>query len=438
MDTRAFFRILPQFLVLFPSAASCYFSAHHQMRFSVRTTALLCGAVLVPCALGGTWLCCVFSLDANVLLLPMLAIYFFLFRHTVALSLPKALSIYTGVCAVQSFPSNFATMLDAYLYPDGNPALFSTEAGVFQLLLACAIAAAAAYPSIHSLADVVDQLDVPPVWYILSGISIFFLAFNLFIGPVSYTTLRVGRIGYLFPTVEAGALGLLVMIYLLFYRASFILLAHSQLKERAHLLEMQARQYKILQTYLRETARLRHDFRHSARLLASLAEKGDLDSIRAHLAAYVGQLNPPAPAVYCQNAALNALFSYYHELAGKAHTRTDWRLELPNPLTFSELDLAALFGNLIENALEGCQRVPEKERYFCLTTELCRNGDLYIVSTNRFDGRVLKGKNGYLSTKRDGSGIGLASITAVAEKYRGATRVSHSSTEFFVDIVLRG
>lgn len=75
-------------------------------------------------------------------------------------------------------------------------------------------------------------------------------------------------------------------------------------------------------------------------------------------------------------------------------------------------------------------------RYFSLTAEVHRGSRLYIVSTNSFDGKVKRGKHGYLSTKHSGAGTGLASIAAVADKYGGSMRAQSSEKEFCVDAVL--
>lgn len=437
MNAHSFFCALPQFLVLFPSAASCYFSVAHQMRFSVRKTALLCSAVLVPFTLIGAYVCGTYHLDMNLLGLPALILFYFLFRQTVTASTPKALAVYVGVCAVQSFPAQLAYALDAHLHPDSGAASLSTAAAMFQFALSCLIVGAAAYPAIYLFSHRVDQLDVPSIWYTLIGISGIFLVYNILSIPRSYQTLHAGRLRYLFPLLEVCFLVLLTTIYLLFYRASAIILEWASLKERTYLLETQARQYGALREHLRETARLRHDFRHSVHLLAGLAQKGDLEKLRAYLTEYEGQLAEGTPVNYCASDALNALFGYYKTCADEAHIETDWRIALPDPPGYSELDLAALFGNLLENGIAGCCRAPEGRRYFYVTSQVRRDGALYIVSTNSFDGTVLKGREGYLSTRHAGPGLGLASIRAVAEKYGGSARFSHNGTEFFVDVVLQ-
>lgn len=268
-------------------------------------------------------------------------------------------------------------------------------------------------------------------------LSSVFLSFNVLAVPRSYATIHTGRMYMLFIAFEAGAMAVLVGSYVLFYRGASLILEHAELKQHSQLLEMQSRQYLALQEHICQTAKLRHDFRHSLRLLASLAEQGDTGSIRTHIAEYETMLDSYAIVNYCKNAALNALFSYYREMADAAGIDTDWNIELPEPLPFSEFDMTGLFGNLMENAIAGCRTLPEGSRYFCLTAEVRHGNRLYVVSTNSFDGKVRAGEEGYRSTRHGGMGIGLASMTAAAEKYGGSVRASNSDREFFVDIVLK-
>lgn len=437
MDMERLFSVLPQFLVLLPSAASCYFTMRNQTRYSLPKTALICLAAIFPYSILAALLCAAFPIDANLVFLPSLIAFFFVFRYTVTASLPKCLAIYVGVCAVQTFPAQFAYAFDAFLHPASGAADFSVEAAIFQLGLSCLVAAAFAWPACRLFFRVVDCLDIPKIWYATVLLSSVFLIFNIISVPQSYRTLYAGRMFFLFLLLEGCMLAILTAIYVLFYLGTTIMLEHAELKEHTHLLEMQSRQYRALQEHMRQTTQLRHDFRHSVHLLTSLAEKGDIDSIRAYLAGYETHFTENIPVNYCANAALNALFGYYYEMAASAGIDTDWHIELPEPLPATELDMVSLFGNLMENAIDGCRTVPDGRRYFCLTTQIRHGNSLYIVSTNSFDGRVRKDKDGYRSTKHSGNGIGLAAIAAAAEKYGGSAQASNSDTEFFVDVVLK-
>lgn len=437
MDMNRYLSALLQFLILLPAAASCYFTMKNQMRYTLLKTATLCTAVLLPYSLLGSWLCTILRIGVNAIFLSSLVLFFFLYRRTVTANLPKCLAVYVGVCAVQSFPAQFAYSFDAFLHPASGAADFSPEAALFQFGLSCLVAAAFIWPACQRFFWIVDCLDIPKIWYTTVALSSLFLAYNILAVPQSYSTLHVGRIFFIFPLLEGGALAVLISIYLLFYHGTTVILEHAKLKERTQLLEMQSHQYRALQEHMRQTARLRHDFRHSLYLLSTLAEKGDISGIRTHLAEYEISLAEDTSQNYCTNAALNALFSYYHEMAVSAGIDMDWHIELPDPLPATELDMVSLLGNLMENAIDGCLTIPEGRRYFCLTMEIRHGNRLYIVSTNSFDGKVRKGKDNYRSTKHSGNGIGLAAITAAAEKYGGSAQASNSESEFFVDVVLK-
>lgn len=437
MDTYKFLSILLRLFILLPGAASCYLSVKTQMRFSPAKTATLCMIVIVPYSFATASLCVLFSINVNTILFPSLVLFFFLYHRMVVLDLPRALAIYVGVCAIETFPAQFACAFDAFLHPTSGAADLSPEAALFQLGLSCLLFVAFFFPATRHFSWTVDSLNSPKIWYSTVVLSSVFLTFNVLATPRSYTTIHTGRMYGLFLAFEIGALAVLVGIYVLFYWSAALILEQEELKERSRLLEIQSRQYLVLQEHIRLTAKLRHDFRHSIRLLATLAEQGDTSSIRAHIAEYETNLDSHSIPNYCKNAALNALFGYYQEMADAAGINTNWNIKLPEPLPFSELDMTGLFGNLMENAIAGCQTLPKESRYFCLTTEIRHGNRLYVVSTNSFDGKVRKGKNKYYSTKHGRTGIGLASISAVSEKYGGLTKVSNNNKEFFVDVVLK-
>ena len=437
MEINRWLSALPQFLVLLPSVASCYYTMKNQLRFTLRKTVILCVAVLLPYSILCSCFCARFGVEVRLIFLLSLVLLFFLFRRTVVSDLPRCLAIYVGVCAVQAFPAQFAYALDAFLHPASGAADFSVEAAFFELGLSCFIAAAFAWPACRYFFQIVDSLDLPVIWYSTIALSTVFLVFNIIAVPKSYDTLHTGRMFHLFLLLEGCLLAILVSIYLLFYWGTSVILEHAELKKRTQLFEMQSHQYQALQEHMRQTARLRHDFRHGLRLILALTEKGDVDSIRKYLSEYETNLAESIPVHFCTNATLDALFGSYHEMAVSAGIDMDWHIELPKPLPATELDMASLFGNLIENAIEGCLTVPEGRRYFCLTTEIRQGSSLYIVSTNSFDGKARKVADAYRSTKHSGQGTGLVSIAAVAEKYGGSAQASNNDSEFYVDVVLK-
>lgn len=437
MFTKEWLSAFLQLLVLFPLELSCYCTMKNQLKYTLPKTAVICLAVILPYSGVASLLCATFHINANYFLLPFLIAFFFVFRNTLTATLPKCVSIYVGVVAMQTFLAQFAYCFDASLHPESGADHFSAEAALFRLALSCVATAVYAVPSCRYFYRIVDLMDHPQIWFSAITFSSVFLIINIVCVPKYYSNLYAGRVGKLFLLIEIGMMVILTAIYFLFYYGTSIMLEHARLQEYNHLLEMQSHQFRELQEFMRQTTRLRHDFKHSVHLISTLAEQGDLESIRAHISEYDRRLSENVSVNYCSNSVLNALFGYYHEMADTKKIKTNWKIELPDPLTISELDMAAIFGNIMENAISACAALPEEERYFNLTAELRHGNSLYVVSTNSFDGNVRKGKDGYHSTKHSGRGTGLISIAAVAEKYGGSAQFSNSDKEFYADVMIK-
>jgi len=396
---------LLQMLVLVPSAISCYLPAKDQMRFSFTKTIALCLAVLVPSAVIGGFAIAFFNIEANVVFLPALLVLFFLYWKTVYLDFARTFAIYVGVCAIQAFPAQFANIADMYFKSETHGA--TLQANVIHLCLASLLMLVFVHPARDRFSRMVNEIDSPKIWYSTIAVSLIFFFCNLLVVPTSYDMIRGSRLRYLFPALEICGLVLLIMIYVLFYWVAVIILERIEIEKRSQMLEMQAHQFQKLLEYMQRTKRLRHDFRHSVYLLLGLAKSGDIEGICAHLSEYEQRITENVTVNFCKNAALNAMFSYYYELAEESGIKTDWKIALPEPFTISEMDMAAMFGNMMENAIAACAALPEDDRYFSLTSEIRYSHYLYVVSTNRFDGRVRKGKDGYHSTKHGGRAGGL-------------------------------
>ncbi len=437
-DLLKYLSLLPQFLVLLPAALLCYLPMKNRLKFSRKKTFLMCMGVFVPYTAAAAGICLAAGADTNIILIPSFVLFFIFYRFTVRAIFSCELSVFVGVCTLMSFPAQFAYGFDARLYPDSNVADFSMWGGLFQLGVSCLFAAALSVPCARVYSVLVERLSYPQVWYPFLAIHGIIFVFNMLMIPYSYKTLYTGRAFPSFFAVETVMLLLFIFLHIVFYHIADVVLKHAELSERSRLLEMQAEEYGRLQSYMRQSSMLRHDFRQSVHILSALADEGDLSGLRAHLREYEERWSHrDTPVNFCANAALNALFNYYKEMADAHGIKTEWQLSIPEPLTVSELDLAGLFGNIMENAISGCMTVPEGRRRFALSVEERQGNCLYIVSTNSFDGKTRKNGDRYLSTKHNGTGTGLLSIATVAEKYGGYARISDDGREFFVDVMFK-
>ncbi|MDE5598331.1 MAG: ATP-binding protein, partial [Lachnospiraceae bacterium] len=96
------------------------------------------------------------------------------------------------------------------------------------------------------------------------------------------------------------------------------------------------------------------------------------------------------------------------------------------------IDLCAILGNLLDNALEAAGQVPEKEERFVRLTIRRINQMLIIKVENSFSKPPVS-QDGVLTTSKEKNGLhgwGLKSAQTAAEKYDGTLQTSYNDNIF--------
>lgn len=105
----------------------------------------------------------------------------------------------------------------------------------------------------------------------------------------------------------------------------------------------------------------------------------------------------------------------------------------------AEGDLYALFGNIVDNAIEACSRVNDPDKKCVSLNVRSASGCVSVMSENYFDGELRLGEDGLPVTTKantDYHGFGLKSIKTVAEKYGGSVSVLTEGDIFRINVLL--
>ena len=162
-----------------------------------------------------------------------------------------------------------------------------------------------------------------------------------------------------------------------------------------------------------------HDLRHQFTVLRRLNAQHEREKLDHYLETLYERLPSSIGPTLCENFAANAVASYYVDMARRVGAEVSMNLFIPEELPSElECDLCVIIGNLMENAAEACARMTEGHRFVRVNSHL-QHEILTITVDNSFE-EPLRKKNGvFLSSKREGEGIGLASVLAVTKKYGG-------------------
>ena len=111
-------------------------------------------------------------------------------------------------------------------------------------------------------------------------------------------------------------------------------------------------------------------------------------------------------------------------------------LEIPKKMQLDHGDIGVLYGNLVDNAVEACSKVPEEQRFVKIENKY-QSGILLLVITNSKTGKKNKSLK---TTKKDNirHGHGVQSVRKVVEKYNGTVSFTDKGDIFEVSAMLYG
>lgn len=208
-----------------------------------------------------------------------------------------------------------------------------------------------------------------------------------------------------------------------------------ELSEQNHQLLMKEVQYNNLQDRITEARQAKHDIRHHISMMRDMLGKGEYTKLASYLDSYQKTV-PDDSFAYCENRAVNVLLMFFAQQAKNSEIDYDVSALVPENISVSDTDLSVLMGNLLENAVDGCNTLPPDKRRIQVTVRTDSSAIFFVID-NTFNGFIRKDKSGKcLTTKVGGSGLGLQSVRSIVEQYNGRISIQNTDNTFCVSIML--
>ena len=202
------------------------------------------------------------------------------------------------------------------------------------------------------------------------------------------------------------------------------------------LTESQKSQMTRVQLGLDQSRRIRHDFRHHLIVLRGLMERKKVEEAAEYIDEQLGALPPSPLADYCSNSAVNSVLSFYLETAKYAGVEVTTDIRLTGDLPMPEIDFCSILGNLLENALEACKRQTVGQRRIIIALSSIGSSMLALSVKNTYSHEIRKENGQFISSKRNGLGIGTASVRHLAERHNGILKVEYKDGMFETSLFL--
>lgn len=256
------------------------------------------------------------------------------------------------------------------------------------------------------------------------------------------------------------ALALLTGLPFLGYVLYFIFAERSRLETESRVYQKQAglyqEWYEGFQKTRKETLAFRHDMNNHFGVLRHLCSNADgaggaqegesyvLDEIRK----YIDSMGTGYNRTGCDTDSGNLMMDFAVDMKKNyAQSRgipMEVELNIPKEMNYNSMDLVIFLSNLLDNAIEACERMENREAARIVLRLQYKMSNLVVFIKNTYDGH-LDGRSsgeqeavpiGTSKADKTAHGIGMKNVMDIVNKYHGALRWTAEDGWFCINALL--
>ena len=430
-------RPILELTVVFPGLLLAYFPVRSYLKQSSAKLAVWEVPLLFGLCLGGGLFCYHFGLSTAFPLLLITIVTIFLYLKTLRLSLWKSGTIALAVCAVfaclNSLSRAVGTAITIRLQLPPDKPWFCFSACIFYNVICWLTAAAAYYPSTHSVRAMVEDDNFAQTWYVFWVLPMVFILLNLFITPRYQITLRTGRVLQVYIVMSIALLFLLFLFNTIFLLMANSLNKNARLQQENQFLSMQQQRYQSLKAAIEEARQARHDMRHHLNLILSMLNQNHPEKAISYIQEIGTAYDDTIVTRYCKNETLNSVISIYKtrflERSIDFLPEVCVQKDLPCP----DLSLCTILSNALENALHALEHT-SGEKWVSL--HIMQKENLLLLEIKNPIETMPKFIDGIPISDKKGHGIGTKSIVYYVQQLNGQCHFSVEEHCFVLKIIL--
>ena len=235
------------------------------------------------------------------------------------------------------------------------------------------------------------------------------------------------------------AFGLVGMNVIVFYLISDIMKREKQIYEdRIFRLQMknQTEMYYSISENLEIQRKKAHEYKNQLVCIKSLLKRNKANEVNDYINRIRDELKKEADSISTNHVIVDAILNTkYSEMLEKNIAFTFYTNDL-SQLTISDEDIVAILSNILNNAIEACEKCHEKSS-IKLKFVIEKTGTIISVK-NTYKSELIKRDGIFWTTKNeeDNHEIGIRNIASIVEKYGGSYTTKSVDGEFYFSILI--
>ena len=181
----------------------------------------------------------------------------------------------------------------------------------------------------------------------------------------------------------------------------------------------------------------RHDYHNHMQSIKAMLEMGKKDELSDYLDNLEKDLDSIDIAIRTGNVGLDAILSSKVSIARKNNIDVNCTAKVPSELSVPDVHLCAIVGNLMDNAIEACEKIPAgtAPRFIRIYIGLFKS-QLYISVTNSTKEKKRRRLAELVTCKLGEHGFGLRRIDRLAARYDGYVNRKNEPGVFATEVML--
>lgn len=193
--------------------------------------------------------------------------------------------------------------------------------------------------------------------------------------------------------------------------------------------------YVEVENMYRKMRTWRHDYHNHIQVLSVYLENNQTDKAREFLSQIHETLVQVDTVLKTGNTMVDAILNSKISLMHTKQIDIDATAKVPPSLSIKDIDLCVIIGNLLDNAMEACEKLPEGSRFVRIYISV-KGSHLYMSFTNSAGKKQKKFGDIFLSSKGTLGGLGLSRVDSLVKSYGGYVTRASEDGGYTTEVIL--
>ncbi len=193
--------------------------------------------------------------------------------------------------------------------------------------------------------------------------------------------------------------------------------------------------YAEVENMYRKMRTWRHDYHNHIQALSAYLDQGEIEKAKAYLSEIHDTLTKVDTVLKTGNTMADAILNSKISLMNAMGIPVDATARVPAVLSVRDIDLCVIIGNLLDNAMEACAKLPAGSRFIRIYINV-KGSHLYLSFTNSAGKKQEKVGTLFRSTKGAHGGIGLSRVDSLVSQYGGYVTRASEDGGYTTEVIL--